>query len=85
MKPINHKGEAIISWIYIIVALFVVMLIYIVFDQPLKENLFPIGRSMGVNNTTMDSLTSVWDTVPFLFFISLVLVGLIAALGISGR
>lgn len=85
MKKINKKGEAIITWIYIIVALFVVMLIYIVFDQPLKENLFPLGRSMGVNNTTMDSLTSAWDAMPFMFFISLVLVGLIAALLASGR
>ena len=80
----NNKG-VIYTWVMIIVALFVVMLLYTMLDQALVHNIIGIGRSMGTNNTTLDHIVTSWNAMPFVFFVSLSLVGIIAAMLASGR
>ena len=79
MKKLNKKG-VIYTWIMIIVALFTVMIVYVSLDQAIKEAILPVGRTMGVNNTTLNHLENAWNAAPFIFFISLGLLGIIAAI-----
>lgn len=85
MKNINKRGQM-YTWIVILITLFTVFVMYVVLDNTLKEHIIGMGRTdFGVNNTTLDYLETSWDAVPFVFFMSLAILGIMAALLSTGR
>jgi len=81
----DSKSGMIYTFVLIVVALFTVMVCFIALDQVIKENILDMGReNFNVSNTTLNNLEMVWNAFPFIFAISLFLLGLLTAMLSSG-
>ncbi|OYT54359.1 MAG: hypothetical protein B6U72_03050 [Candidatus Altiarchaeales archaeon ex4484_2] len=83
-NTLGDKSGMIYTFVVILVALFAVMVCYIALDQAVKVHIVDMGKeNFNVSNSTMDNLVMVWDAFPFIFALSLFVMGLLAAMASS--
>lgn len=73
----NRRGQTLPGvWITIVVGLFIVTLVYIIFNQIVTGNLYDLAVQQNVNADTLGTLMTSWQTWPILFIFALFLYGL---------
>ena len=65
------------AWITIMVSIFVVMLLYITFDDIVQNTLVNLAIELNVDEGVMNNITSAWRAFPVIFIIGLFLYGII--------
>lgn len=74
----KDKGQTTLPgvWIIILVGMFVVTLVYIIFNQIVTGNLYDLAVQQNVNSDTLGAILTSWESWPILFLFALFLYGL---------
>ena len=78
LKPMNNKG-VMYAWITILASIFVVSIIYIIFDNMIEVTFYDKAIEFGVSTSILDTLTMAWRAFPIIFILGMFLYGLVRA------
>lgn len=80
MKTVRGNKGMLFTWLKILMSFFIVILLFGVFDYAMKDNIVPAMEEMEVNQTLINNTMTMWDAFPFVFLLSLFIVGLMYAM-----
>jgi len=78
LKRLDNRGM-IWTWITILIAFFIVIVIYIALDHAVRDFLLPQAENLGLDPSLKNELQIFWDMFPFAFMLALFIFGLLWA------